>query len=115
MLWGWAMLLVVLLSAAPTGGQPRTRHLGSAFDPATLSVVLSPKQPRLNGAVSSQHRKKLPETEGGDAIYVAGLAAGAVRNGPARPRVRPSYHSALSVGAGHLLTSTQGPRAPPRG
>jgi len=43
-LWGcWVMLLVVLLSAAPTGAQPRTRLVGSAFDPSTISVAVSPK------------------------------------------------------------------------
>ena len=39
-LWAWAMLFVVLLSAVPTGGQARTRLVGSAFDPTTVSVAL---------------------------------------------------------------------------
>ena len=47
-LWGWAMLLVVLLSAAPTGGAPRTQWLGSAFDPATTSVTTGPKRPKVD-------------------------------------------------------------------
>ena len=44
LLWGWAMVLLVLLSAAPTSAQPRTRLVGSAFDPATVSVAVSPKK-----------------------------------------------------------------------
>lgn len=36
-------LLVVLLSAAPTGEQAFTRLVGSAFDPAAASVALGPK------------------------------------------------------------------------
>lgn len=52
------MLLVVLLSAAPTGGQPRTQIVGSAFDPATNSVVVSPKRPRVDASVKkSDHAK----------------------------------------------------------
>ena len=42
--WGWAMLLVILLSAAPTGGALRTQVYGSAFDPATYSVTTAPKR-----------------------------------------------------------------------
>jgi hypothetical protein len=38
------MLVVVLLSAAPTGGQVQVRAIGSAFDPATVSVAVSPKK-----------------------------------------------------------------------
>ena len=47
LLWGWGLVLVVLLSAAPTGGPPRTRLVGSAFDPATVSVAISPRQPKI--------------------------------------------------------------------
>jgi hypothetical protein len=43
-LWGWAMLLVIMLSAAPTGGALRTQVFGSAFDPATYSVTTAPKR-----------------------------------------------------------------------
>jgi hypothetical protein len=51
LLWSWAMLLVVLLSAAPTGGAPRTQVVGSAFDPATVSVALNPKSPKAKAAI----------------------------------------------------------------
>ncbi|KHL26157.1 hypothetical protein PK98_06525 [Croceibacterium mercuriale] len=42
LLWGWALLLLVLLSAAPTGAQPCARLIGSAFDPSTVSVTVRP-------------------------------------------------------------------------
>lgn len=51
LLWGWGLLFVVLLSAAPTGGPPRSRLVGSAFDPATVSVALSPRQPKVKATV----------------------------------------------------------------
>ncbi len=44
MLWGWALLLLVLLSAAPTGAQAGTRVVGSAFDPSTVSVTVAPNK-----------------------------------------------------------------------
>ncbi|WP_347303522.1 hypothetical protein V5740_02535 [Croceibacterium sp. TMG7-5b_MA50] len=43
-LWGWAILLVVLLSATPSGAQTSPRIVGSAFDPATLSVTIRPQE-----------------------------------------------------------------------
>jgi hypothetical protein len=112
MLWGWTMLLVVLLSAAPTGAQPRSSFLGSAFDPSTVSVVLSPKQLRLNGAASTQYRKKPPESVGGGSLLIASLADWTARLVPEWTEPS-SYHSALPIGARHLLTSVYGPRAPP--
>jgi hypothetical protein len=49
-LLGLATLLVVLLCAALATGQPRTRVVGSAFDPSTTSVALSPKKLRIGQA-----------------------------------------------------------------
>jgi hypothetical protein len=57
-LWAWTMLLVVLLSASPTGGQPGTRMVGSAFDPATSSVVINPKSPKLILSLKGTGRDK---------------------------------------------------------
>ena len=56
LVWGWAMLLVVALSAAPTGGQMRSRAIGSAFDPATLSVALSPRPAKARVAKAAGNR-----------------------------------------------------------
>jgi hypothetical protein len=44
---GWVVLLVVLLSATPTGEQVRLRAVGSAFDPATAAVTVGPKKPKI--------------------------------------------------------------------
>lgn len=44
LLWGWALLLLVLLSAAPTAAQPAPRLVGSAFDPTTASVTIAPSK-----------------------------------------------------------------------
>lgn len=44
LLWGWALLLLVLLSAAPTAAQPVARLVGSAFDPSTMSVTVGPNR-----------------------------------------------------------------------
>jgi hypothetical protein len=44
------MLLIVLLSATPTGEQTRLRAVGSAFDPATAAVVVSPKKLKVEAS-----------------------------------------------------------------
>ena len=112
LLWGWAMLLVVLLSAAPTGGQPRTRTTGSAFDPATFSVVLRPKQPRLAAAAVTTDNKKQA-----DAV-VDGASFGLARSLVATPA--PPSHTPALAGRGWSipdrspLKRAYGPRAPPR-
>jgi len=111
LLWGWAMLLVVLLSAAPTGGPPRTRLLGSAFDPATVSVVVSPKKPRLDSSTSSASKRKLPETAS------AALLASAVIPSPAHeplPRSQRPWRSGEGpVAVQRPLARAHGARAPP--
>ena len=47
LLSGWAILLVVLMSATPAGEQIRLRAVGSAFDPATAAVALGPKKQKV--------------------------------------------------------------------
>jgi hypothetical protein len=55
----WATLLVVLLSAAPTGPQVQLRLIGSAFDPASSTVVVSPKRQQHNiGSLSQGARDR---------------------------------------------------------
>jgi len=51
------MLLVVLLSAAPTGGQLQVRAIGSAFAPATSAVTVSPKRARVDAVTTKTDRK----------------------------------------------------------
>lgn len=111
LLWGWAMLLVVLLSAAPTEGPPRSRLLGSAFDPASVSVVLSPKQLRLNASSSSLNKRKPDETMGGQPLIADAARWQA-------PELLPAAGSPAIDGTGPAtsalsFTRANGPRAPP--
>ncbi len=110
-LWGWVMLLVVVLSSAPSAAQPRTRLVGSAFDPSATAVVVSPKRTRLNASTALPAPRKLPEDgapNGGVAIVwttvqIAGShcpqAIRARQDGLPPERFR--------------LTRVHGPRAPP--
>ncbi len=63
-LWGWAMLVVVVLSATPTSAHPRSRLIGSAFDPATVSVVVSPRKARPD-----EWTRKPPEDDPAGAAF----------------------------------------------
>ena len=110
--WGWAMLLVVLLSAAPTGAAPRTAVVGSAFDPATVSVVLSPKPSKLSFASAVQQQKRdarpsgsvqaIPALERAASAPPVALAAG--RRAPDGSDPARLYHS---------FSRAHAPRAPP--
>lgn len=51
--WAWAMLLVILISAAPDGGAPGSRSIGSPFDPATSGVAVSRQHSRLAAMVTA--------------------------------------------------------------
>jgi hypothetical protein len=107
------MLLVVLLSAAPTGGQPGTRLVGSAFDPATVSVVVSPKKPRFASSTTSLLKKKPADDVAGEASTATGLLR--ISSAPqfalaSRPRFSPSQD--VTPGARSSLKA-HGPRAPP--
>jgi len=115
MLWGWAMLLVVLLSAAPGGGQPRTLLLGSAFDPATVSVVLNPKKPRFSSSASAVHKKRLPQTVGGGASHGAVDANLAfVPAAAPLPEVEPPRSDVADLPSRkRVLARAHAPRAPP--
>lgn len=108
------MLLVVLLSAAPTGGQPRTRLVGSAFDPATTSVVVSPKRPKVDASVEkTEGDKRL------DLIASTGFWPAASRDVhfPIAPASagRAIFPPVDSVAAGlNPLARSQAARAPPQ-
>jgi hypothetical protein len=108
-----AMLLVVLLSALPGGGQARSRLVGSAFDPTTVSVALSPKQPKSKASLESADRQRIPDfAPGGPARpSPAAVAADAVGGGAA---AGPGPYGHLSPPAlPRVLTRAHGPRAPP--
>lgn len=112
--WGWAMVFVVLLSAAPTGGAPRTALIGSAFDPATVHEVLDPKRSRLSSAAETARKKRdaglplgasLPaaaaRSPSAAVAYAAPAPAWLHRTGSAAPLQRTHYRA-------------HAPRAPPR-
>lgn len=110
-----ATLLVVLLSAVPGGGEALTRLVGSAFDPTTVSVALSPKQPKAKVSAQSPDRRRLPDSASGEPSPTLALAPAAAlvlarsAETGARPFARPA-----AVAAPRALTRAHGPRAPPR-
>jgi hypothetical protein len=78
--WGWAILLVVILSAVPSGTLVAPRTTGSAFDPATLVVTTRP-QPRGEVVAASAARRD-DISDNGHA-----LAATTGHHAPGIPRV----------------------------
>lgn len=114
-LWGWAMLFVVLLCSAAASGQPRTRIVGSAFDPTTTSVALNPKQPRMAAKAAKSAKGKLPGKDA--AIWappaaIAGEAAWAAQ--AALPAEQPAYVAFTGVAVRRVPVHPLGARAPPR-
>jgi hypothetical protein len=115
LIWGWAMLFVVLLSATPTGGQVRSRLVGSAFDPTTVSVALGPKQPKAK-VFAKASAGRLPDTlddvppTGGDPAILSGAV------GPGRAVLEPlaDFLPFFRSYAG-LSAKAHGARAPPFG
>ena len=110
-----AMLVVVLLSAMPTGGQARSRLIGSAFDPTTVSVALSPKQPKAKASAQAPDRRRLPDTASGEPQAVAALApvTALVITRSAEAGPSPFAQPATSAGP-RALTRAHGARAPPQ-
>ena len=113
LLWGWAMLLVVLLSAAPTGAQPRTRYVGSAFDPASVSVGLSPKKLRLAASASASERRK--DTDEVADLAPPGFASEPLVVAAAEPSLdrSPRDRRYGILPRGRAFPGASGPRAPP--
>ena len=109
---GWAILLVVLLSAAPTGSQLRTRLVGSAFDPATVSVVVNPKQPRLRTTAAKPNKANPP-----DVVHDSLAPVGIIQAGSESERwlsAAPRFTVQLaSISDPRSLTRAHGARAPP--
>jgi len=110
-LCGWVMLMVVLLSAAPSSAGQRNRSVGSAFDPFSASVVVRPTQGKAAVIATSLDRRKAPEP-----------GAGGQMEAPSR---YPLAHATSSSKAGEALTGygvrlatdliwpAHSPRAPP--
>lgn len=108
-----AMLLVVLLSALPSGAQARSRLVGSAFDPTTVSVALSPKQPKSKASLETADRQRIPDLAPGGAARA--VPAAAVTNAVSdRGAAGPAPYGRLALPAlARALTRAHGPRAPP--
>jgi len=112
LIWGWAMLLVVLMSAAPTGAQARVRLVGSALDPASVSVALSPKQPKAKETASKAPSRGLPDEASPPPLAIESEAlappplADAALGGSVPGERPPVLHPALSQ-------RSNGARAPP--
>jgi len=106
------MLFVVLLSAAPTGAAPRTLLVGSAFDPATTSVAMGAKRPRLD--VAEERKGSKPD----DLSPLAGSSLHTTAAEAHREIVPPTARrSGFAVAATNarvnLLAHSRGARAPP--
>ena len=108
------MLCVVLLSAVPSAGQARTRLVGSAFDPTTVSVALSPKQPKAKAAAQSPDRRRLPESSGEPQAQLALVAAADVGLARASEAGSSPFARAAPAAGPRALTRAHGPRAPPQ-
>lgn len=106
------MLLVVALHAAPTGGQAPTRLVGSAFDPTTTSVALSPK--RANTLVAAKEIRRDPSSRPGmDAPAISRGAAVAHPAFESFPHAAPAQPYAVAALPERRLTRPVGTRAPP--
>ncbi|GEM_PF-1747298 len=111
-LLGWLILLVVVLSAAPTGGEPRTRLIGSAFDPASVSVALNRKPQTL-----AAHAQAGDDGERGRPEPPTMVASAAPQQRTAAPAqtIDPPREAAAAVTkvAPFPVGTQHGPRAPP--
>lgn len=67
----WLALLVALTSSLLSNGLPRTTALGSAFNPATTSVVLKPIRPAPRVTAEAPRRDDGPAAGTRDALIVA--------------------------------------------
>ena len=109
-LWGWAMLLIVLLSAAPTGGALRTQAFGSAFDPATYSVTTGPR--RAPAPAELRQLKGTPD-DTRSLEYVLPVAAAVLPSGLVVLLLSPSSEWADLSGPANLLAHHRAARGPP--
>lgn len=104
----WLMIAVVLLSALPTQAQPRSRIVGSAFDPGSVSVLVKTRDEHP-AAKSEQRRKQDPGTSSGAAVPVSSRFA-------ARPLAAgPVFHDIAAVAPPPVAPrlTANAPRAPP--
>lgn len=89
----WTLLAVTLLSALAPLGPPLSRATGSAFNPATLDVVLKARTQSASQTVAVAPR---PDGDGGPPPMLLALALAVVLLGlhHARPAARVPHHRA---------------------
>jgi hypothetical protein len=105
------MLLVILISAAPDGGAPGSRPIGSAFDPATSAVAVARKHSRIAAiSLADDARPPLPFA-GASGLAVRALPTLDSLDFPVSPPLRVA-HSRVA-GDPRSLTRAHGARAPP--
>jgi hypothetical protein len=80
----WLALLVALASSLLSSGFPRTTALGSAFNPATTSVVLRPIRPAPRIMAEVPRRDDGPAAGARDATIVAPAVELALQPGATR-------------------------------
>ncbi len=109
----WMAICVALLSALAPLGPPASRLMGSAFNPATTSVVLKARSPAAAPAVrlmepdgAGQGTPALPVLHGLLAVAPLLIAIWALQHGALHDRALP-HRSGLS------LLSLRRARAPP--
>ncbi len=105
------MLLVILISAAPDGGAPGSRPIGSAFDPATSAVAVARKNPRVAAMALADDERPPPPLVGASGLAAPALPTIASLNYPVSPPQRVAHSRA--AGDPRSLTRAHGARAPP--
>lgn len=110
---GWIMLAVIMIFAIAGGGEAQLRVIGSAFDPSTTAVSLSPKQRPVSTKLAIL-QSGLPDVVSGSPPVVALAAYAAVTTAPVL--LLRLWQPALRAVVGHSrsLVKPLGARAPPR-
>ena len=111
---GWLLLLVAVLSAIPSATAPRTRQVGSAFDPAAIAVsIKTSARIRVDAAVplATPDRGSRPDSHHGpiDRPQWHLVATSGVRDCSAK-----CGRTIVAVsGLTRMRIAFAGPRAPP--
>ncbi len=117
---GWVALLTALICSLVPLGPAHARTIGSAFDPTTTLVVVSPRGPHVRKGERPALRTPLPDDPQQrrfePATRMAPEAAASLAGPDAAPRCVPA--DAIAREMPHRLicrAGTIGARAPPRG
>ena len=105
----WIALLVALASSLLINGPPRTTAFGSAFNPATTSVVLKPLRPAPRIIVETVRRDDGPAAGASDIVSSGFAVAPLSQVDPGPTRTIPAPARALRP---HRVLDGS-PRGPP--